>query len=162
LLSEKVKIRIYKTINLPVVVYGCESLSLILREEHRLMVFENIVLRRIFGLKRDKVAGGCRILHEEELRNLYSLPSMIRTVKSRRIRQEGHVARLGEKKNVYRILVGKPEGKRPLGIPICRWVDYIKMDLRETEWGGMDWIDLAEDREQCRALVKMAMNPWIP
>jgi hypothetical protein len=106
-------------------------------------VFKNRVLRGIFGPKRDEVIGGCRKLHNEELHNLYSSPSIIRLIKSRRMRWGGHVARMGEKKNVYRILVGMPEGKRPLGRPRRRRVDNIKMGLREIGWDGMGWIDLA-------------------
>jgi hypothetical protein len=97
------KIRIYKTIILPVVLYGCEIWSLTLREEHRLRVFENRVLRRIFGPKRDEVTGGWRKLHNEELQDLYSSPSIIRMIRSRRMRWAGHVARMGEKRNAYRI-----------------------------------------------------------
>jgi hypothetical protein len=106
-----------KAIILPVVLYGCETWSLTLREEHRLRVFENRVLRRIFGLKRDEVTGEWRKLHNEELRDLYSSPSLIRMIKSRRMRWAGHVARMGEKTNAYRLLVGKPERKRPPGRP---------------------------------------------
>jgi hypothetical protein len=115
-------------------------------------VFENKVLRRIFGPKRDEVTGGWRKLHNEELRNLYSSPSIIRIIKSRRMRWMGHVARMGEKRHAYRLLVGKPEGKRPLGRPRRRWVDNIKMDLLEIGWGGVDWIGLAQDRDEWRAL----------
>jgi hypothetical protein len=97
----------------------------LLREEHRLRVSENRVLRRIFGPKRDEVTGGWRKLHNEELRDLYSSPSIIRIIKARRVRWEGHVARIGERKNEYRLFVGKPEGKRPLGRPRRRWVDDI-------------------------------------
>jgi hypothetical protein len=102
-----------------------------LREEHRLRVFENRMLRRIFGPKRDEVTGDWRKLHNEELHNLYSSPSRIKTTKSWWMRWAGHVARIGEKRNAYRILVGKPEGKRPLGKPRCKWADDIKMDLGE-------------------------------
>jgi hypothetical protein len=112
-----VKVRIYKTIILPVVPYWCETWSLTAREEHKLRVFENRVLRRIFGQKRDGVTGGWRKLHNEELHNLYCSPNIIRIKKSRRMRWAGHVARMGENGNVYRLLVGKPEGKRPLGRP---------------------------------------------
>jgi hypothetical protein len=101
-------------------------------EEHRLRVFENRVLRRIFGSKRDEVTGEWRKLHNEELRDLYYSPSIIRIIKSRRMRWAGHVARMGEKRNVYRLLVGKPKGKRPLGRPRRRWVDKIRMDLGEV------------------------------
>jgi hypothetical protein len=92
-------------------------------------VFENRVLKRIFGPKKDEVTGGWRKVHNEELHNLYSSPSIMRLIKSRRMRWAGHVARKGDKRNTYRILVGNPEGKRPLGRPRCRWVDNIKMDL---------------------------------
>jgi hypothetical protein len=97
------------------VLCGCEAWSLTLREEHRLRVFENKVLRRMFGPKSDEVTGGWRKLHKEELRGLYSSPSIIRIIKSRRMRWVGHVARMGEKRNASRLLVGKPEGKRLLG-----------------------------------------------
>jgi hypothetical protein len=109
-------------------------------------VFENRLLRRIFGPKRDEVTGGWRKLHNEELHNLYSSPSIIRMIESRRMRWAGHVARRGEKRNAYRILVRKPDGKRPLGRPRRRWVDNIKMGPKEIGWGGMDWIYLAEDK----------------
>jgi hypothetical protein len=117
---------------------------------------------RIFGSKRDDMTGGWRKLHNEELHNLYYSPSIIRMIMSRRMRWAGHVAQRGEKRNAYRILVGKPEGKRPLGRPRRTWVDNIKMDLRETGWDGMDWIDLAHDRGQWRTLVNMVMNLRIP
>jgi hypothetical protein len=111
-------------------------------------VFENRVLRRLFGSKRDEVTGGWRQLHNEALHNLYSSPSIIRMV-------EGvHVARMEDKRSTCWILVGKPEGKRPLGRPKRKWVDNIKSDLREMGCGGMDWIDLSQDRNQWRALVK--------
>jgi hypothetical protein len=103
--------RIYKTIILPLILYGCDTWSLTLREEHRLRVFENKVLRRIFGPTRDEVTGGWRKLHNEEFRDLYSSPSIIRIIKSRRMRWARHVARMGEKRNAYRLLVEKPEGK---------------------------------------------------
>jgi hypothetical protein len=108
------------------------------------------------------VTGGGRKLHNEELRDLYSSPSIIRIIKSRRMRWAGHVARKGEKRNVYRFLVGKPEGKRPLGRPSRRWVDNIKMDLLEIGWGGVDWIALAQDRDKWRALVNAVMNLRVP
>jgi hypothetical protein len=132
----------------------------VLREEHKLRVFENRVLRKIFGPKRDGVAGGWRKLHNEELHNLYSSPSIIRIIKSRRMRWVGHVARMGE--NVYRLLVGKPEGKRPLGGPRRRWIDNIKMDLLEIGLNVVDWIGLAQDRYSWRALVNSVMNLRVP
>jgi hypothetical protein len=131
LLSKDIKIRIYKTIILPVVLYWCETWSLTLREEHRLRVFENRVLRRMFEPKRDEVTGEWRKLHNEELRDLYSSPSISRIIKSRRMRTTGHVVRMGKKTNAYRLLVGKPKGKRPLGRPRRRWVDNIKVHLGE-------------------------------
>jgi hypothetical protein len=134
-LSRKLKVKIYKTIILPVVLYVCETWSLTLREEHRLREIENRVLRRIFGSKRDEVTGEWRKLHNRELHNLYPSPDIIRQIKSRRMRWAGHVARKGEGRNVYKVLVGKPEGRRPLGRPRRRWEDGIKMDLREIGWG---------------------------
>jgi hypothetical protein len=119
--------RIYKTTILPVILYGCETWSLVLREEHRLRVFENKVLRRIFGPKRDEVTGGWRKLRNEELPDLYSSPSIIRIMKARRMRWARHVARMGEKRNAYMLLVGK----RPLGRPRRRLVDNIRKDLLE-------------------------------
>jgi hypothetical protein len=111
LLSRNVKVTIYKTIILPVVLYGCETWSLTLREEHRLREFENRVLRRILGPKRDEVMEEWRKLHNGELHNLYSSPDIIRQIKSRRMMWVGHVARMREGRNVYGILVGKPKGK---------------------------------------------------
>jgi hypothetical protein len=122
LLSRSVKVKIYKAIILPVVLYGCEPWSLTLREEHRLRVFENRVMRRIFGPKTDKVTGEWRKMHNEELHNLYSSPDIIRQIKPRQMRWPGYVARM-EEERVYNVLVGKPEGKRPLGRPRRRWED---------------------------------------
>jgi hypothetical protein len=124
------KIIIYKTIVLPVF-YGCETWSLTLREERRLKVFENRVLRRIFRTKREEVAGGCRRLHNEELHKLCVSPNVIKVIKSRRIRLAGNIARMGKIRCAYNILVGKPKGKRPLVRPRLKWEDNIKMDLRE-------------------------------
>jgi hypothetical protein len=121
-------------------------------------VFKNRVLRRIFQLKRDEVTRGRRKLHTEDLHNLYSLPSIIRMIKSRRMRWAGHLAEVGDKRNAYRILVGKAEGKRPLGKPRCRWVGNIKMYVRDIEVGGVDWIGLAQDTDQWRALVNTVMD----
>jgi hypothetical protein len=101
-----------------------------------LRVFENRVLRRIFGPKKDKIAGKWRKLHNEKLHILYSTPDIIRQIKSRRMRCAGHVARREVGRNVYRVLVGEPEAKKPLEKPQHRWEDTIKMDLRETEWGA--------------------------
>ncbi|KAJ4446097.1 hypothetical protein ANN_12789 [Periplaneta americana] len=153
LLSKNLKVRIYKTVILPVVLYGCETWTLTLREEHRLRVFENKVLRKIFGTKRDEVTGEWRKLHNTELHALYSSPDIIRNLKSRRLRWAGHVARMGESRNAYRVLVGRPEGKRPLGRPRRRWEDNIKMDLREVGYDDRDWINLAQDRDRWRAYV---------
>jgi hypothetical protein len=121
-------------------------------------VFENRVLRRIFGPKRDEVTEW-RKLHNEEIHNLYSSPDIIRQVKSRRMRWAGHVTRMGEERKVYKVLVGKPEGRRPLGRPRRRWEDGIRMDLREIGLGGgVDWIRLAQDRDRWRAVVSAVMN----
>jgi hypothetical protein len=138
LISKNLKIKIYKTVILPVVLYGCETSSLTLREEHRLRVSENRVLRRIFGPKREEDESW-RKLYNDKLHSLYSSPNIIMVIKSRRMRWEGHVARMGEGRGVYRILVGRPEGKRPLGRPRLRWEDNIKMDLMETEIDGAKW-----------------------
>jgi hypothetical protein len=131
LLSRNVKVKIYKTIILPVVLYGCETWSLTLREEHRLRVFENRVLRRIFRPKKDEVTGEWRKLHSEELDILYSSANIIRQIKSRRMTWVRHVACMGEERNVYKVLMEKSEGKRPLGRPRHRWQDGIRMDLRD-------------------------------
>jgi hypothetical protein len=138
--------------------YGCETWSLKLREEHRLRVFENRVLRRIFGPKRDEVTEEWRKLHNEELHNLYSSPDIIMQVKSRRMRWAARVARRGKERKVYKILVGKPEERRPLGRPRRRWEDGIIMCLREIGLGGVDWIRLAQDRDRWRAVVSAVMN----
>jgi len=122
-------------------VYGCETWSLTLKVECRLRVFENRALR-IFEPKRDEVTGEWRELHTEELNDLYFSPNIVRVIKSRRMRWAGHVARMGETRGVYRVLVGKPEGKRPLGRPRHRWEVSIKMDLQKVGYEGMDWIDL--------------------
>jgi hypothetical protein len=131
---KKIKIDIYKTAILPVVLYGCETWSLILKEEHRLWVFDNRVLT------------SWRKLHNDELRRLYSSPKIVRVIKSRRMRWAGHVARMGEGRGVYRILVGRPEGKRP------------------SEFGidGANWIRLSQDRFRWRALVNTVMNLRVP
>jgi hypothetical protein len=145
-----------------------------LREERRLTVFENRVLRRIFGPKRDEVTGEWRNLHNEErndlycslyneqLYALYCSPNIVRVIQSGSMRWAGHVARVAEKRDVYRILVGKPEGKRPLGRTWRRWEDNMKMDLKEVGCGGMDWIELVRDRDRWRALLNAAMNLRVP
>jgi hypothetical protein len=124
------KFNYFNTIILPIVLYWCKTLSLTLREEHRLKVFENRVLRRVFGPKRDEIIGRWTKLHNDERHNLYSSPSVINMITSRRMKWVGQVGRIGEKRNAYRVLVGKPEGKELLGRPKHRW-ENIKMDLRE-------------------------------
>ena len=124
-------------------------------------MFENMVLR-IFGPRRDVVTGEWRGLHNEELKDLYSSPNIVRVIKSRRMRWVGHVAHMGEKRSVYRVLVGKPEGRRPLGRPRRRWVDNIRMDLQEVRCGYMDWIGLAQDTDRWRTLVSAVMNLRVP
>ena len=145
-----------------IVLYGCETWSLTLREEHRPRVFENRVLRRIFGPKKVKVTGEWRKLHNEELNDLYCATNIVRVIKSRRLRRLGHVACMGDGRGVYRVLVGKPEGKRPLGRPWRRWEYNIKMDLQEMGCRGMDWIELAQDRDRWWALVNAVMNLQFP
>jgi len=107
------------------------------------------------------VIGEWRKLHNEELNDKFSSPIIFRVIKSRRMRWAGHVARIGEIRGVYRVLVGKPEGKRPLGKPRRRWEDNIKMDLQEVGCEGMDWIELAQDRDRWRVLVNEGMNLWV-
>jgi len=160
--GKNLKIKIHRTIILPVVLYGCETWSLTLREERKLRVFDNMVLRRIFGPRREEVMGEWRRLHNEELNDLYSSPNFVRVIKPRRMRLAGHVARMGEESGVYRVLVGKPEGRRPLGRPRRRWVDNIRMDLREVGCVYMDWIGLAQDRDMWRTLVSAVMNLRLP
>jgi len=133
-----------------------------LREERKLRVFENMVLRRIFGPRRDEVTWDWRRLYNEELNDLYSSPNIVRVIKSRRMRWAGHVACMGEGRGVYRVLVGKPEGKRPLGRPRRRWVDNIRIDLQEVGCGYMDWIGLAQDRDRWRTLVSAVMKLRVP
>jgi hypothetical protein len=136
LLPKTIKIRIYKTIILPMVLYGSETWSLTLR------VFENRMLRRISGPMRNEVTGCWRKLHNEELHNLYSSPSIVRTIKSRKMRLAGHVAWMGEKRNAYRILVGNSEGKRPLGRPRRGWTILKWILERQNGMGliGLIWL----------------------
>ncbi|KAJ4448485.1 hypothetical protein ANN_10501 [Periplaneta americana] len=162
LLLKNLKVRIYKTVILLVVLYGCKTWSLTLREEHSLRVFENKVLRKIFVAERDEVTGEWRKLHNTELHALYSSPDIIKNIKSRCLRWAGHVARMGESRNAYRVLVGRPEGKISLGRPRRRWEDNIKMDLMEVGYDDRDWINLAQDRDQWRASVRAAMNFRVP
>ena len=143
MLSKNLKIKIYRTIILPMVLYGCETWSLTLREERRLRVYENRVLRKLFGPKRDEVTREWRKLHNEELNDLYSLPNIVRVVKSRRMRWAGHVARMGEDRGVQRVLVGKPEGKNHWGNQdvdgriILKW---IFRKLEEVVGTGWSWL----------------------
>jgi len=159
---QEFKIKTYRTVILLVVLYGCETWSLTLEEEHRLKVFENRVLRRIFGLKKDEVTGEWRKLHNEEFNDLYCSPNIVRVIKSRRMVWAGHVACMEETRGVYRVLVGKPEGKRPLGRPRRRWEDNIKMVLQKVGCVDMDWIELAQDRDRWRTLVNTVMNFRVP
>ena len=132
-----------------------------MREERGLRVFENRVLWRIFGPKRDEVTGEWRKLHNEDLNDLYSSPSIFRVIKSR-MKWAGHVVRMGERRGVYRVLMRKPEGKRPLGRPRRRWEDNIRMDLQEVGCRDMDWIELVQDRDRWRALVSAVINLRVP
>jgi hypothetical protein len=136
-------------------------LSLALREKHRLRVFENRVLRKLFGQKRDEVTRDWRKLHNEELHNLYSSPNVTRIIRSRSMRWAGHVARMKAKNNAYRLQVRRPERKRPLGRSRRKLVDNIKMDVRGIGWSGVDWIDLAQDTDCCWDLVNTLNEPSI-
>jgi hypothetical protein len=129
--SKNTKIDIYRATVLPVALYGCETWLLMMREEHTLWLFENRVLRKIFGRRRDGVTGEWRRLHNKELNDVYCSPNIIQVIKSRRMRRVGHVAHMGERRDAYRVLVGKHEGKRSLGRSRHRWDDNIKMDLQE-------------------------------
>jgi hypothetical protein len=126
----------YTHIILPVVLYECETWYLTLREEHRLRVFDNRETRNVCRRTRDEVTGEWRTLHNEEPNDLYSSPNITRVMKSRRMSWMGHIARMGERKWAYRILAGRPEGRRPLGKQRRRWEDNIKMDLQEVGCGG--------------------------
>ena len=121
-------------------------------------MIQNRVLRRIFGPKRDGVTGEWRKLRNEELNDLYSSPNIVRVIKSRRMRWAEHVARMDEGRGVHKVLVWKPEGKRPLGRPRCRWENNIKLDLQEVGRGCGDWMELAQDRDRWRVLVSTLMN----
>jgi len=133
-----------------------------LRAERKLRVFENMVLRGIFGRNRDEVTGKWRRLHNEELNDLYSSPHIVWVVKSRRMRWAGHVVRMGGERVVYRVMVGKPERRRPLGSPRRRWVDNIRMDLQEVGCRFMNWIGLAQDRDRWQTLVSAVINLRVP
>ena len=161
LLSKNTKIKIYRTIILRVVLYGCETWLLTLKEECRLRVFENRLLWRLFGPKKDDVTGEWRKLHNE-LNNLYSSPYIIRVIKWSRMRWRGHVACMGERRGIYRVVMGKFEGKRPIGRSRHRWEDNIKMDLQEVGCRDMDWIDLAQDRDTWQAIVNAVLNLQVP
>jgi hypothetical protein len=160
LISKNLKTKIHETVISPLVLYECETWSLTFRDEHRLRGFENRVLRRISGSKREE-DGSWRKLHNDELHSLYCSPNIVRMIKSRRIRWAGHVARMREGRSVYRVLVGRPEGKRPLGRPKRRWED-IRMDLRELGIDEANWIRLAQDRVQWWAFVNTVMNLRVP
>ena len=134
---------IYRTITLPVVLYGCETWSLTLKEERKLKVCENRVLRRIFGPKRDAETGEWRKLYNEKLHDLYSSLNILRLIKSRRMSWTVHVESMDERRGAYRVFVGKPQGTRPLGRPRRRWEDNIDMNIQEVGCAGMDWIELA-------------------
>jgi hypothetical protein len=160
-IKKKLKIKIYKIVILPVVLYGCETWSLTLGEEHRPRVFEKRVLRKIFGPKGEE-DGSWRKLYNDEFHSLYSSPNILRVIESRRMRWAGHVARMGKGRGVYRVLVGRPECKRPLGRPRRRWEDKIMTDLMDIGIDEANWIRLDQDRVQWRAFVSTVMNLLVP
>ena len=131
---------------------------LTLREESRLRVLRGI----FFGPNRDDVTGEWRKPHNEELSDLYFSPNIVRVIKSRSVRWAGHVTRVGERRDLYRVLLGKPEGKKPLGRPKRRWENSVKIDLQEVGCWSKDWIELAQDRDMWRALVNPVMNLRVP
>jgi hypothetical protein len=146
-------IKKYRTIILPFVLYGCGTWSLTLSEKHRLKVFENRVLRRTFGAKRDEVTWKWRKLQNEQLNDLYCSPNIARLIKSRKMRWVGHVARMGDTKGVVQGLEGKHEGKRPIG-RTGRWCeDNIKMNFQDVVLTDMDWIDVIQDMDSWRMLL---------
>jgi hypothetical protein len=160
---KKLKIKIYRNIILPVTLYGCETWS----QGRSLRMLENRVLRGIFGPKREDVTGEWRKLHNKELNDLYCSPNIVQVTKSG-MRWAGQVARMVKRRGVYRVLVGTPEERDHLGDPvvdgriILRWEDNIKMDLHAVGCGGMDWIELAQDRDRWRAFVSTVMNLRFP
>jgi len=160
LLSKNLKIKIYRTIILQAVLYGYETWSLILREDCRLRVFENRMLRIIFGPKRDDVTGEWKKYIMKSLM-IYSSPNIFGEIKSRIMRWAGHVA-LWRRLEVHIGFSWKPEAKRPLGRPRRRWQDNIKMDVQEVGCEDTDWIDLAQDRDRLRVLMKAVMYLRVP
>ena len=162
LLSRKTKIRIYKTIILPVVLYGCETWPLTRAQENRFRVFENKVLRKIFGTKKDEVGWEYRKLHNHELEELYKSPSIVRIIKSRRLRWAGHVARMSEERTARTIFAQKPRSKRPLGRPTRRWKDNVLQDLEEIGRNQVPWTEFAQNRVEWRSCVEAAMNFRVP
>jgi hypothetical protein len=146
--SKNTKIKIYKTLILSVVLYGCDTRSLTLGEDHGRRIFEDRVLRKIVGPKRNEVTGDWRRLHSEEIYDAYSPPNIIRVIKSRIMRLAGHVARIGDRRGADRVLLRMLDGKRPLGRRRHRWDYNITIDLRKVESVGLDWIDLAQNRDR--------------
>ena len=155
---KNIKIKLYRTVILSVVLYRCETWSLTMSEKNRLRAFEKRVLRKISGPKKDKVTGEWRRLYNKKLYTLYCSPNNIWVIKSRRMRWVGHVTCMKGRSGAYRVLVGRPRDKRPLGRPRHKWEDNIKKDLHEVEWGGMDWIIQAQHRDRWQSLVNVVMS----
>ena len=151
-------VKIHRNLIFPAVLYGSKTWSLTLMEESRPRANENRLLRRLFEPKRDEVTGEWRELHNEELNDLYCSPNIVRVIRSGRVCWVGLVARIGERRVVLRVLVGKPERKRPLRTPGRIWEDNIKMDLQDVKRGVKNWIDLVQDRGRWQACVNVVMN----
>jgi len=161
-LTKNIKIKMYRTITLPVVLYGCETWSFTMGEEHGLRMFKNRVRRKIFGSRWEEVIGEWRRLHIEEVNELYPSPNIIQAIKSKRMRWARHVAHMRESRGAYMVLVGKPGGKWPLEDPGINGRIILKWILKKWDGGGTDWIDPAQTKDRRWALVNAVMNLQVP